>query len=145
MNQLTFVVCIIGFLISVDTDSYVYHNVSVNNYAQCQLARLYEENYYFVEANTTKPVQTFFLDRGLIFGYDIMVTNETNFNMLYALTCTRIDHKGRKPIQSPKVSFVIEAGGLNQLNVLIIPYYGARAAYEIIVGTGETFYFYFPY
>ena len=131
----------VGFLLSA-ADSYVYHNIIVNYHAECQLSQLYEENFYFVKANTSEPIHTFILDRGVIFGYDIVTTNRTTLNMLYAVTCTKINYKSS---QSPKVAFIIDAGGMNQLNVLINVYYGATAAYEITVGVGESFFLNFPF
>lgn len=129
-----------GFLVSI-ANSHVYHNISVNNYAECQLAHLYEEDFYFVETNTNKPIHTFFATGGVMYEYDIITTNATTLNMLYSLTCTRFDHKLK---QRPKVAFIIDAGGLNQQNILPITYYEAKSSYEITVGVGEIFYFYFP-
>ena len=123
------------------TTPHTYHNVTSNNCANCQFAHLFETNFYFVNIETNEPVNKFMINANITFQYGFVITNETTFNLLYALTCTQNNNKTE---QSPKVAFIIGADGPAQPNINVINYYGAKGAYQIVPGIGENYQVYFP-
>ncbi len=120
---------------------HTYHNVTVNDDAECQFSHIFENNFYFVDLSTNNPVNKFSLSASGIFEYGFVITNKTTFNLLYGLTCVQNDNQTE---QSPKVMFVIGANGPAQPNINIFGYYGAKGTYEIVPGVGENYQVIFP-
>jgi hypothetical protein len=122
-------------------EPHTYHNVTVSACATCQFAHLYEVNFYFVDLSTNKTVNKFILGPDDVFQYGMVLTNYSDFNMLYSLTCVQ---NNNKTSQSPKVAFVIGADGPAQPNINVLNYYGAKGNFEIVPGIGENYQIYFP-
>lgn len=132
---------------SVFSTPHTSSNVTVNTYSSCQFAHLYELNFYFVNMtkihNVSKdiPIHKFKLDYGEVLEYGLVLTNKSNFNMLYSLTCIKIDNE---TLQSPKTTFVTGADGPDKPNINVLNYYGGKGTFEIVYGVGENYQFYFP-
>jgi hypothetical protein len=144
VRKFIILIAVLITILSISTSStpHTYHNVSANGYAVCQFAHLYEMNFYFVDTSNNEPINKFTLNPNTTQGYGLVITERSNFNMLYALTCTQDNNL---TAQSPKVAFVIGADGPAQPNINVINYYGAKGTFQIIVGVGEDYQVYFPY
>lgn len=121
--------------------STTYHNVTTNSQVNCQLSDIYEMDFYFVNANTTMPINTFILNPGDVYQYGILMDYDMTYNMMYTLTCVLCDNQ---TAQSPKVVFLVGANGPNDTTINCVGYYGAKGTYEIIPGIGESYQCLFP-
>ena len=120
------------------TSQHSWHYVTTDDFANCQLGQAYEFNFYFTDLDGSF-LNNFTVTPDSPFSYE-MVSNGSDFQMLYTLSC--VQYSSTKN-QTPKVCFVVGADAPAQPNIQIVNYYGAKGGYKIVEQVGVNFYLYY--
>jgi len=92
---------------------HVWFIVTAYQLALCQLSRLFEHRFFFVDAQNNTMDTPFIVNNTTRFG--LVLENGVDFNMIFALTCMSLENQSCDPC--PRTSFLVSANGPGESNI----------------------------